>query len=132
MVIFRRRPARHRLVAKLPMRRLTQVVALLLVSWTLFLATPPASAQQSDSDSQRKVVNRVVPTYPPLAKEMNVRGAVRLEALVEPNGRVKTVAIKGGHPLLVQAAESAVKKWKWAPAKQETREDIEIRFNPDD
>lgn len=111
------------------MRLSRLAVAVLLIS--LSSAALPLCAQQAQPDSQRKVVNKVMPMYPPLARTMNVRGAVRLDVLVEPNGSVKTVETKGGHPLLVQAAEGAIKKWKWAPAKEETHENIEIHFNPD-
>jgi protein TonB len=111
------------------MRRLLQVVAFLLISWSL-IAPLAAYSQQAESDSQRKVVTRVIPIYPPLARTMNVRGAVRLDAVVQANGTVKSIESKGGHPLLVQAAQSAVQKWKWAPAREETHEVIEIHFDP--
>ena len=62
---------------------------------------------------------------------MNVRGVVKIEAVVAPNGTVKTVAIRGGHPLLIQSAESAVRKWKWQPAQHESKEVIEIKFDSD-
>jgi hypothetical protein len=55
---------------------------------------------------------------------------VRAEALVAPNGTVKFVDVKGGHPVLVEAAQHAIYKWKWAPASHETRELIEVRFDP--
>jgi protein TonB len=111
------------------MRRLLHVVALLLISVTLLLVTA-AFSQQAQPDSQRKVVTRVIPIYPPLARTMNVHGSVRLDAAVQPNGTVKNIESKGGHPLLVQAAHNAVQKWKWAPAKEETHEIIEIHFDP--
>jgi len=49
---------------------------------------------------------------------------------VQPNGVVKSVEVKGGHPVLVRAAQDAIYKWKWAPATHETREPIEVRFDP--
>ncbi len=61
---------------------------------------------------------------------MNLRGNVKAEAVVEPNGVVKSVEVKGGHPVLVRAAQDAIYKWKWAPATRETREPIEVRFDP--
>jgi membrane protein involved in colicin uptake len=50
--------------------------------------------------------------------------------VVAPDGSAKTVAIKGGHPLLAQAAHDAVQKWKWVAAPKETHELIEVKFNP--
>src|SRR5713226_9670429 len=90
-----------------------------------------AGAQQNSSETTRRVTNRVVPTYPDLARAMNVRGSVRLDVLVAPNGTVKSVKVIGGHPVLVQAAERAVQKWKWEPAGHESNEGIELRFNPE-
>ncbi|MGB6678068.1 MAG: energy transducer TonB [Terriglobales bacterium] len=80
--------------------------------------------------SSRVVVTRVAPQYPSLARGIKLQGSVRLEAVVAPDGSAKTVEIKGGHPLLAQAAHDAVQKWKWAPAPRETRELTEVHFNP--
>jgi hypothetical protein len=44
-------------------------------------------------------------------------------------GKVKTISVRGGNPVLVEAAETALYKWKWSPSKQDTHEVIEIRFN---
>jgi len=76
------------------------------------------------------VVNRIVPSYPQLARTMNLKGTVRIEAVVAPNGAVKSVAVKGGHPVLVQAAENVIQKWRWEPATHETHEPIEFNFDP--
>ena len=87
--------------------------------------------QQGSPEASRRVINRIVPTYPELARTMKVRGIVRLEAAVAPNGTVKSVRVIGGHPLLVQSAERAVQKWKWERVQSESNEAIELRFNPD-
>ena len=61
---------------------------------------------------------------------MNLRGSVKVEALVKPNGVVKSVDVKGGHPVLVRAAQEAIYRWKWEPSAHETREPIEVKFDP--
>jgi TonB family protein len=76
------------------------------------------------------VVSRVSPQYPSLARGMRLQGSVKVEAVVAPDGSAKTVAIKGGHPLLAQAAHDAVQKWKWVATPKETHELIEVKFNP--
>jgi len=48
--------------------------------------------------------------------------------VVAANGSVKSVEVKGGHPLLAQSAQNAVREWKWEPAAHETREPLEIKF----
>jgi len=88
-----------------------------------------AGAQQNAST--RKITERVVAPYPPLARTMALSGTVRVEALVSPDGSVKSVEIKGGHPVLAQAAASAVRQWKWEPAPRDSRETVEIRFSPE-
>ena len=47
---------------------------------------------------------------------MLIQGNVRVTAVVAPNGRVKSIEVKGGHPTLAQAAQLAVrprKPGKW-------------------
>ncbi len=53
-----------------------------------------------------------------------------MEALVAPNGTIKSLEVKGGNPVLVEAAETAIRKWKWEAASRETHEPIEVRFEP--
>src|SRR5207247_11139262 len=103
--------------------------------WVLLWAaarTPAHSLAQQEEPpvGTRKVVNRIVPSYPQRARTMNLKGTVRIEALVAPSGVVKSVGVKGGRPVLVQAAENAVQKWRWEPATHETHEPIEFSFDP--
>ena len=93
--------------------------------------SPMSSFAQETSQAARKVVTRVTPQYPTMARNMNIRGSVKVELVVSPTGVVKSVEVKGGHPLLAQAAQSALREWKFEPAAHETRESIEIKFNPE-
>ena len=86
-------------------------------------------AQQEQSE-HRKVVARVTPEYPRVARAMNITGTVRVEAVVAGSGSVKSADVKGGHPVLAEAAVRAVKKWKWEPADHETHEMVELKFDP--
>jgi len=69
----------------------------------------------------RKIVSKVVPVYPELANKMQMRGTVKVEVVVAPNGKVKFTQVLGGSPLLAKAAVDAIEKWKWGPAPQETK-----------
>jgi TonB family protein len=89
-----------------------------------------ASAQET-SEGARRVITRVTPQYPSVARSLRLSGTVRVEALVATNGTLKSVEVRGGHPLLVAAAENAVRQWKWEPASRETREMVEIKFTPE-
>jgi TonB family protein len=110
------------------MNRLVAVAFLMLFG--LFAYAPPSFAQEEQTDSARKILTRVMPQYPEMARTMNIRGSVKAEVLVKPNGAVKSVDVKGGHPVLVRAAQEAIYRWKWEPAARETREPIEVKFDP--
>ncbi len=105
--------------------------ALFLV--TLALAfVPAANAQSADGDStgHRKVVSRVTPSYPQIARNLNLTGMVKFDVIVTPAGTVKSVQLLGGNPLLGQSAEFAVREWKWEKSDHETVENVEVQFNP--
>lgn len=98
-----------------------------MVALTLAGAT---TAQQSGSASEsgRKIATRVAPAYPPLARNLHLQGAVRIEAVVRPNGSVKSTKVLGGNPVLADAAQQAVGKWKFEPAQEETTEVVQLTF----
>jgi TonB family protein len=113
------------------MRLWVRMVFLLSCAVILVAANPYSSAQQDSSESHRKMVAKVVPIYPPLAHDMRIAGSVRIEAVVAPNGTVKSAAILGGHPLLAQAGADAVRRCKWEPAAHETKEVVILNFRPE-
>lgn len=93
------------------------------------LALPSiVKGQNTNSATKRKVSHRVVPEFPTLARQMSITGKVKLEATVEPDGRVKSVHAVGGSPLLVEAATEALKNWKFEAGPKETTEVIEFDF----
>jgi TonB family protein len=106
-------------------------LAFTLVAVTLTLCSARFLHSQDSAESHRKVISRVAPEYPSTARMLNLHGSVKLEALVEPNGTVKTAEVKGGHPVLVQAALNAVYKWKWEPATKDSHELVVVQFNPE-
>jgi TonB family protein len=87
------------------------------------------SAQES-SDVSRRVLAQTPAVYPTLARSMNIRGTVKLQVQVLPNGTVKKIDVVGGHPLLTQSAVTAVGHWRFEAAPHETKEPIEIKFDP--
>jgi protein TonB len=62
-----------------------------------------------------RLVKRVAPEYPPLAVQARVVGEVVLEALVDEAGRVASVKLVSGPALLSEAAEEAVRQWRYQP-----------------
>lgn len=78
----------------------------------------------------RKALWNPEPVYPELAKVMRLSGTVKATLVIGADGLVKEVQIHGGHPVLVDAVQSAVKKWKYAPASAETTAQLEFNFHP--
>lgn len=85
-------------------------------------------SQDEGSATKRKVIHRVVPEFPTLARQMNISGKVKIEVTVEPDGHVKSTRAVGGSPLLVEAGTQALKNWKFEPGPKETTEIIEFDF----
>jgi TonB family protein len=83
---------------------------------------------QTQGHSERRVINRIAPSYPESAKRMHVGGVVKLEVVVQPNGRVKTAKALGGNPVLIESANDAIQKWKFEAAPQETTEVVRFVF----
>lgn len=96
----------------------------------LSLTSPYYLCGQEVSENARMIVRKVQPQYPALAQQMGIKGSVKLEVVVEPDGRVKSMNAKGGHPLLVEAAQDAIRQWRWQPASHQSLESVEVRFNP--
>jgi TonB family protein len=87
-------------------------------------------AQTGTTDEgKRKVKTKVTPAYPELAKRMGVTGKVKIEVVITPDGRIKSTRVIGGHPLLVQACQDAVKEWKFVSAPEESTQVVEFEFN---
>jgi TonB family protein len=95
------------------------------------IALPAGLAQSGQvSDTGRKLVRKIDPDYPEMARRANLVGTVKIYAVVAPDGTVKSVEPVGGSPLLVQSSEKAILQWKFAPASGESKELVELRFHP--
>jgi periplasmic protein TonB len=80
-----------------------------------------ARAQVQLSPSSAQVISRVDPSYPMLAKQMKVQGAVILEALISKNGSIQDIQVLSGPAILSEAAREAVKQWHFKPYYQSGR-----------
>jgi len=95
---------------------------------TLLSGTLGFAQSASTDEGKRKVKTKVAPSYPELAKRMSVTGKVKIEVIIAPDGHVKSTKAIGGHPLLVQACQDAVKEWKFLPAPEESTQIVEFEF----
>jgi protein TonB len=78
-------------------------------------------------------IYRVEPVYPPLAITTRTEGTVRLVGILGTDGRIRSLQVLAGHPLLVKAAMDAVRQWVYAPTllngePVEVQAPIEVRF----
>jgi TonB family protein len=55
------------------------------------------------------------PIYP--AEANGVEGEVSLEAVIGQDGRILSVAVRSGDPILANAALAAVRQWAYRPLK---------------
>jgi TonB family protein len=110
--------------------RISRLKKLALAASAVAVFSGAASFAQvgSTDESKRKVKTKTAPIYPELAKRMNVSGKVKIEVVITPDGHVKSTRVVGGHPLLVQACQDAVKEWKFLPAPEETTQIVEFEF----
>jgi periplasmic protein TonB len=107
-----------------------RIAVALLILLAILMFAPSYPRAQEASEGSRKVVSKVMPQYPSLARTMSLEGVVRADVLVAPNGKAKSVEVRGGHPVLVDAAQNALRQWKWEPAAHDTHETVELRFKP--
>ncbi|HEY4979182.1 MAG TPA: energy transducer TonB [Candidatus Acidoferrum sp.] len=103
---------------------------LLLVCFSLLALCFALPSQAQDSKSDRKIVTRVEPDYPPVLKMRQIGGTVRLEVTITPKGVVEGAKVLGGNPILAESAVAAVKKWKFVPADTSTTTTVSLDFNP--
>ena len=65
--------------------------------------------------SPSRLLRRVEPEYPKVAKIAHVTGNVELEIVIDKQGNVATAKALSGHPMLIESAVNAVKQWKYEP-----------------
>jgi len=87
-----------------------------------------AMALPARAGDDRAIKTRVAPVYPEIARRMKVAGVVRLEATVDPQGKVKEVKTVSGNHMLSVAAEDAVRQWRFAPAPEDSTVNVDVNF----
>ena len=62
-----------------------------------------------------RLVHRVDPAYPALARQARIAGTVELAGVIGTTGQIRELRVVSGHPLLVNAALEAVRQWIYQP-----------------
>jgi len=84
---------------------------------------PPSKSAKAASDllevpedfADDQVVHRVHPVYPKPARVRKLQGTVVLQAVVNKQGKVDSLQLVSGDPVLAAAAADAVKLWRYKP-----------------
>jgi TonB family protein len=100
--------------------RLMQAVVLAL----LVTLTMPARAADA-----RSVKTRTSPVYPEIAKRLRISGMVKLTVTVDPEGKVTDVKPLSGNRTLSEAAEEAVRKWRFEPGEGTSTTEVSVNFS---
>ena len=79
---------------------------------------PPALITPPDFNAD--YLNNPAPRYPVESRRLREQGTVAIKVLVGPEGTVQELKLaeSSGHSRLDKAALSAVRKWRFAPARQ--------------
>ncbi|HEY2547338.1 MAG TPA: TonB family protein, partial [Candidatus Acidoferrum sp.] len=79
-------------------------------------AAPEAPLPIGGDVKSAKLISSASPVYPAMARNQHVSGDVRVDALIDANGRVTTMKVISGPALLHQAAMDALRQWKYQAA----------------
>jgi TonB family protein len=93
----------------------------------------PSRIRVSAEMQAAKLISKVDPVYPPIAKAAHIQGVVRFSAIIGTDGRVENILLLKGPPLLADAARNAASQWTYSPtfvnAKAvEVVTEIEVEF----
>ncbi|MFZ3342170.1 MAG: TonB family protein [Terriglobales bacterium] len=83
------------------------------------VAVPKVAAPQrvrvSSGVSTGLLIKKVLPNYPPLARQARIQGKVILQAEISKEGTIQNLQLISGHAMLAPAAIEAVRQWRYKP-----------------
>jgi len=79
-------------------------------------APPSAAVVRVTNDvAAANLLSRIDPQYPDAARAARISGVVVLSVEIGRDGKVESLSVVTGHPLLIQAAIDAVRQWRYQP-----------------
>ena len=75
----------------------------------------PRICKVSEGVMSGALIRRVEPHYPAIALDLHLSGTVRLQAIIDTDGRVQDLEVLTGDPILARAAVAAVRQWRYRP-----------------
>jgi TonB family protein len=99
----------------------------------LGVAAPSTAAHNvwvSGGVAESLLVHQVKPRYPSQARQARIQGTVVVRAVIGRDGTVRNALALRGNPILMEAAEDAVRQWRYKPYHQNgVPVDAETRVN---
>jgi len=68
-----------------------------------------------DKVTASKIIRKIQPSYPEIARREHLQGTVRLHAIIGKDGAIAQLKVMKGYCSLAQAAIEAVKGWRYTP-----------------
>lgn len=100
----------------------------LFEEWTMGLDDGPPPEEEPEPiclihtlSEKPKLIQKVQPVYPKLAKKINQEGTVVVKVLLNTKGEVEATELLKSHTLFDSAALTAAKQFRFTPAKQRDR-----------
>lgn len=62
-----------------------------------------------------RIVRRVQPEYPEMARREHLEGTVRLHAIIDKNGSISQLVVLHGYCSLAKSSIQAVSQWRYTP-----------------
>jgi periplasmic protein TonB len=78
-------------------------------------ATPELLPAQSQGVVTGKLIKKVLPLYPDMARRAGVSGDVVMSGIIGTDGALHNLKVVSGSPLLRDAALTAAKEWRYSP-----------------
>jgi protein TonB len=76
---------------------------------------PSGPLRVSEGVQMAKLMKKVIPEYPSLAKTARLSGVVHLLGVIAKDGTIQNLELISGHPILAGAALAAVRQWVYQP-----------------
>jgi TonB family protein len=98
-------------------RSLTKL--LLFCSFELIAAQAQQVIQITPKMIQEHADHRAFPVYPPIAKAAHVQGTVVLDLRIGAKGKIESIKVVSGPPMLQQSAIDCMKQWTFHPFEKD-------------
>jgi TonB family protein len=86
------------------------------IATALEAQNPPRQVRVGNVVMSKNLIYQPKPAYPSQAKKARIQGTVRLEVVIDKDGKVQDMKLLNGHPILAKAAMKAVSKWRYQPS----------------